>query len=181
MFCRLQNIFKTVGLRYFMPAVFMFSVASFPLQAQTFGDEDGQSADYNFFNMPQQPAKNRANILQKPVESSAQTKAAKIVLSMGDFSISKKLNGDAICNMKFYIQSTMPEKISNISYRLKWAEMETPVIFEDIEPNVKVYQTYALLGKGCYSMDKVPNIIVNRCRIKNISQQACANAITWAK
>ena len=36
-------------------------------------------------------------------------------------------------------------------------------------PNRPTYVEYALMGKGCYSMDKSPNIVVNRCRGKGIS------------
>ena len=103
----------------------------------------------------------------------------KIMLYMRDFKVANNLNGRPSCTMRFYILSSAPEKITNISYRLKWPKMETALSFDDVAPNTPTYFDYALLGNGCYSMDKAPNIIVNRCRIKGMSQRQCADAIQW--
>jgi len=107
--------------------------------------------------------------------------AQEIRLALRDFKISKNLNGSITCDMKFYVYSTMKENISNISYRLKWPDLETPLSFDNVAPKKAQFRKYALLGKGCYNVDKIPNIIVNRCRIKGMSQQDCANAIHWVK
>ncbi len=105
----------------------------------------------------------------------------KIFLYYRDFKISRNLNNMVVCNMRFYVLSTFPQKINNISYRLKWPNMETALSFDDVEPNVATYFDYALLGNGCYDMDKAPNVIVNRCRMKGLSSQECANAIRWVE
>ena len=104
-----------------------------------------------------------------------------IVLYMRDFKVFKTLTGIINCSAKFYVQSSVNEKISNISYRLKWPKMETPLSFDYIEPNTAVYKTYSLLGDGCYAMDKAPNVIVNRCRIKGVDAKTCAGYIRWVK
>lgn len=103
----------------------------------------------------------------------------KIMLYMRDFKVARNLNGRPSCTMRFYILSSAPEKITNISYRLKWPNIETALSFDDVAPNTPTFFDYALLGNGCYSMDKAPNIIVNRCRIKGMSQRQCADAIQW--
>lgn len=103
----------------------------------------------------------------------------KIMLYMRDFKIDRNINNRPSCSARFYILSSIPEKITNISYRLKWPEIETALSFNDVEPNTPTYFDYTLLGDGCYSMDKAPNIIVNRCRIKGMSQRQCADAIQW--
>ena len=103
----------------------------------------------------------------------------KIMLYMRDFKVARNLNGRPSCTMRFYILSSAPEKITNISYRLKWPNIETALSFNDVAPNTPTFFDYALLGNGCYSMDKAPNIIVNRCRIKGMSQRQCADAIQW--
>lgn len=103
----------------------------------------------------------------------------KILLYYRDFKISRNMNGSVNCTMRFYVLSTIKEKISNISYRLKWPKIETALSFDDIQPNVATYFDYSLLGNGCYSMDKAPNIIVNRCRVKGMTQRQCADAIEW--
>ncbi len=107
-------------------------------------------------------------------------KKPQIILYMRDFKISKTLNGNINCTMRFYVYSGLKEKINNLSYRLKWPSMETALSFDDIAPNTKTYFDYSLLGQGCYSMDKAPNVIVNRCRVKGMSQQQCAQSIRWA-
>ncbi len=114
-------------------------------------------------------------------EDDTEKEEPKIMLYMRDFKVASNLNGRPSCTMRFYITSSIPEKITNISYRLKWPNMETALSFDDVAPNMPTYFDYALLGKGCYSMDKAPNIIVNRCRIKNMSQRQCADAIQWVE
>lgn len=103
----------------------------------------------------------------------------KIYLYSRDFKISRNMNGSVNCTMRFYVLSTAKEKITNLSYRLKWPGMETALSFDDVSPNKATFYDYSLLGNGCYTMDKAPNVIVNRCRIKGMSQRQCADAIQW--
>ena len=103
----------------------------------------------------------------------------KIFLYFRDYRISRNMNGSVNCTMKFFVNSTLPEKISNISYRLKWPKMETALSFDNVSPNMPTYFEYSLLGNGCYDLDKAPNVIVNRCRVKGMSQKQCADAIRW--
>lgn len=103
----------------------------------------------------------------------------KILLYMRDFKISRDLNGTVNCDMRFYARSNLSEKITNISYRLKWPNIETALSFDNVAPNTAAYYDYSLLGNGCYNMDKAPNITVNRCRVRGMSQQDCANTIEW--
>ncbi len=104
-----------------------------------------------------------------------------ILLFMDNFSINKTLNGSILCSMRFYVYSTLENPISELSFRLKWPEIETPVTFIGVKQKQPTYFDYALAGKGCYSMDKFPNIIVNRCRSKGISQPQCTGYIHWVK
>lgn len=127
-------------------------------------------------------AQNNVNINVRKVENNnKQNKDAKIYLFYRDYKVSRGLNGRTSCSMRFYVYSTVSEKITNISYRLKWPEIETSISFDNVEPNKPVYYDYALLGNGCYSMDTPPNIIVNRCRIKGYSQKYCSSIIQWTK
>ena len=104
-----------------------------------------------------------------------------ILLYMRDFRVSKNLSDITTCTMKFYVYSTLSKRISNISYRLKWPNMETPLSFDNVETNDVLYQTYTLLGDGCYDMDIEPNIIVNRCRVKDMPESACTAKIHWVQ
>ena len=104
-----------------------------------------------------------------------------IFLYFTNFQISKSTIGTITCNVTFAVTTTLNTRVSNLSYRLKWPEMETTVSFLDVDPNTENVFTYTLLGQGCYSMDKIPNIIVNRCRVRGMTQQQCASKIRWLK
>jgi hypothetical protein len=105
----------------------------------------------------------------------------KTLLYMRNFKISQTLDGKTNCSMRFFVRSSATEKITNLSFRLKWPKIETALSFDDVMPNVATYFDYSLIGDGCYSMDSAPNIIVNRCRIKGMSQRQCADTIQWIK
>lgn len=105
----------------------------------------------------------------------------KTLLYMRNFKISRTLDGKTNCSMRFFVRSSATEKITNLSFRLKWPKIETALSFDDVMPNVATYFDYSLIGDGCYSMDSAPNIIVNRCRIKGMSQRQCADTIQWIK
>ena len=100
---------------------------------------------------------------------------------MKNFKIFKSLAGITSCSMNFHVKSSLKTPVSNISFRLKWPNFETPVSFDDVSVNGEVYKAHAFAGDVCYTLDKTPNIIVNRCRVKGMTQQDCANRIEWVK
>ena len=104
-----------------------------------------------------------------------------IMLYMKNFSIYRSPSGRTRCSARFAVLTTLPTRLANISYRLKWPKMETTLAFNDVDPGVENHFDYALLGDGCYSMDKQPNIVVNRCRAKGMTQRQCAAKIRWIK
>lgn len=104
-----------------------------------------------------------------------------IMLYMKDFSVYRSPSGRTRCSVRFAVLTTLPVKLSNLSYRLKWQGMETVLTFSDVEPGVENHFDYGLLGDGCYSMDRQPNIVVNRCRVKGMTQRECAGKIRWIK
>ena len=104
-----------------------------------------------------------------------------IMLYMKNFSIYRSPSGQVRCSARFAVLTTLPMRLSNISYRLKWPQMETMLTFNDVDPGVENHFDYALLGDGCYTMDKQPNIVVNRCRAKGLTQRQCASKIRWIK
>ena len=91
------------------------------------------------------------------------------------------MSGEVRCFMRFILTSTLDRKINNLSVKLRWPEMETALNFYDVSPNVDTYFNYSLMGEGCYSMDKIPNIIVNRCRVAKMSAKECASKIRWLR
>ena len=104
-----------------------------------------------------------------------------IYLFYSDFSLHKMMSGSMMCDVKFQILTTFDRKLNSLAIRLKWPNMETPLTFIDVNPNQKYHMTYSLMGDGCYSMDKIPNVIVNRCRIKGMTQEECAQRVRWIK
>lgn len=104
-----------------------------------------------------------------------------IFLLYNNFTVNKLLSGTVTCNVRFQIITTLDRKLTNLSVRLRWPEMETTLSFIDVPPNQMVHHDYTLIGDGCYSMDKIPNIVVNRCRVKGLSQKDCAAKIRWLK
>jgi len=98
-----------------------------------------------------------------------------------DLEMSKDLSAKTHCSIKIYAESHLPTRISNLSFRLKWPDLETAVSFDNLQPRNPAYRTHAFVGNVCYSLDKIPNIIVNRCRVKNMPQQKCADSLRWVK
>lgn len=104
-----------------------------------------------------------------------------IFLYYSDFTVNRMMSGTVTCDVRFQILTTLDRSLNNLSVRLRWPNMETALSFSDIPPNQPVHYDYTLLGDGCYSMDRIPNIIVNRCRVKGLSQQDCAAKIRWLR
>lgn len=98
-----------------------------------------------------------------------------------DYRVRRMATGRVECDVKFVVLTSLNQKLSNLSLKLRWPKLTTSVVFLDVNPNIQVYHDYTLMGEGCYSMDKIPNIIVNRCRIKGLSQADCAKKIRWLK
>lgn len=104
-----------------------------------------------------------------------------IFLFYKDFKITKTMGGMVMCDVKFIVLHTFDHNLNNLSFRLKWPAIETTISYSDVQPNVETYFNYTLVGDGCYTMDKIPNVIVNRCRVKGVSQKECANKIRWLR
>ena len=189
-------MFKNLTLNFIKTSISLMGmlVFMFPLivYSQIFSPDNNvvQTDQKSTLVSPNTPAKSQPTktIQTKPVltdqsmaKASQKENLQEIRLYMRDFQISKNLNGSITCTMRFYVQSTLNQNISNITYRLNWPKIETPLSFDSIAAKSVTYQNYALLGDGCYTMDKTPNIIVNRCRIKGMTQQQCADLIRWVK
>lgn len=104
---------------------------------------------------------------------------ALIFLYYDNFKINRSLSGGIGCDVKFAVMTNLDQRLSNLSIKLKWPGITTSLSFENVNPNIETYYNYALFGDGCYTMDKIPNIVVNRCRVKGMSQEACAAKIRW--
>ncbi len=106
-------------------------------------------------------------------------KVTNIFLFYDDFKISNGMAGYTTCNVRFNIISNLDRKLSQFDIKLVWPKISTTLSFSDIPPNTQTYYNYTLLGEGCYTMDKAPNIVVNRCRAKGMTSAECAAKIKW--
>ena len=143
--------------------------------------------DYIYRNVPQvdRPTldgvkRGRTSVVPVVKNSKVQSEGY-IYIFYSDFNVGSMMNGATTCDVKFQILTTLDRKLTSLAVRLKWKEMETPLNFIDVNPNQEYHMVYTLLGDGCYSMDNVPNIIINRCRVKGMTQEDCARRVRWIR
>lgn len=137
---------------------------------------------FNYEKSNISPEKNVRNSSEPKVKVFSKDKNADkelILLYMDDYKVYKSPSGQTRCSMRFAIMTSLPTKLSSISYRLRWSGIETALSFNNVEPQVGNQYRYTLIGDGCYTMDKAPNIVINRCRVKGLSQKACAAKVRW--
>ena len=112
-------------------------------------------------------------------EKGRMKKVSKIFIYYDKFEVFDYVAGSTGCNVRFNVLSNLDQKINRLDVKLVWPDLTTTLSFADVAPNTQTYYNYALLGKGCYNMDKAPNIIVNRCRVKGMTASECADKIVW--
>lgn len=106
-------------------------------------------------------------------------KSDKIFLFYDNFKIRSRMSKTAGCDVRFNILSNLDRKINQLDIKLVWPGLTTTLSFSNVAPNTQTYYNYALMGEGCYNMEKAPNIIVNRCRVKGMTSSECANRLVW--
>lgn len=106
-------------------------------------------------------------------------KVTNIFLFYDEFKIHHTMGNLTSCDVRFNIISNLDRKITQLDVKLVWPDMTTTLSFSDVPPFTQLYYNYTLLGKGCYSMDKAPNIVVNRCRAKGLTAMECAKKLLW--
>ena len=89
-----------------------------------------------------------------PVRSSSQ-----IFLYYTDFRIDRSIGGQSTCDVRFFVNTNLNSRLINLDVKLVWPGMTTNLSFVDVPPNSPTYFDYALVGDGCYTMDKMPNIV----------------------
>lgn len=118
-------------------------------------------------------------VLEKDEKPNPKEDLRLIFIYYDQFKITRSFSGGLGCDVKFAVMTNLDERLTNLSVKLVWPGISTSVSFSNVNPSIENYFTYALFGDGCYTMDKVPNIVVNRCRVKGLTQQQCAAKIRW--
>ena len=112
-------------------------------------------------------------------EQGRMKKVDNIFLYYDQFQIGGRLGETTICDVRFNILSNLDRKINQLDIKLVWPGLTTTLSFSDVQPNTQTYYNYSLMGEGCYNMDKAPNIIVNRCRVRGMTASECAGKLVW--
>jgi len=105
----------------------------------------------------------------------------RIMIYFRNFKIDITPSGRVMCDFDLSIRNLTPNKINTLNAQFIWPAIKTGASFYEVPSLHERYISMTLMGKGCYTMDKVPNIVVNHCRIKGMSSEECAKAVRWVK
>ena len=106
-------------------------------------------------------------------------KERSILVYYDNYQVHRGLDEYVRCSLRIYVLNDLTEKISSLGFKLYWPEISTSVQMNQLNPGVRTYKDIMLMGDGCFALDKAPTIEVNRCRVKGMSQEKCADAIKW--
>ena len=105
--------------------------------------------------------------------------ARTILISYENYQINQSFDNWVRCSLRVYVLNDLTERVTNFSFKLHWPDIDASVQMNRLNPGVRTYKDIVLLGNGCFNLDKTPTIEVNRCRVKGMSQEQCANAVKW--
>ena len=106
-------------------------------------------------------------------------KERSILVYYDNYQVLRGLDEYVRCSLRIYVLNDLTEKISSLGFKLYWPEISTSIQMNQLNPGVRTYKDIMLMGDGCFALDQAPTIEVNRCRVKNMSQDKCADAIKW--
>ena len=149
--------------------------------AQVFGD-DGTTSPNNIEETAGGKKIIRSRLLTNSEVNTQQGKLPpRILLYFKNFKINLTPSGRVVCSFDLTMRNATPNKINTFNAQFVWPSIKTTGSFYDVPAKSERYLSLALMGKGCYSMDKAPNVIVNHCRIKGMSAEECSEAVRWIK
>lgn len=105
--------------------------------------------------------------------------ARTILISYENYQINQSFDNWVRCSLRVYVLNDLTERVTNFSFKLHWPDIDASVQMNRLNPGVRTYKDIVLLGNGCFNLDKTPTIEVNRCRVKGMSQEQCADAVKW--
>lgn len=105
--------------------------------------------------------------------------ARTILISYENYQINQSFDNWIRCSLRVYVLNDLTERVTNFSFKLHWPDIDASVQMNRLNPGVRTYKDIVLLGNGCFNLDKTPTIEVNRCRVKGMSQEQCADAVKW--
>lgn len=103
----------------------------------------------------------------------------KILVWYENFNVIKGMDGMARCSIRVFVLNDLTTRINNLGFKIIWPDIRTSVNMTKVNPGVNTYIDTMLIGDGCFTMDRTPVIEVNRCRVKGMSEEKCADAVHW--
>lgn len=103
----------------------------------------------------------------------------KILVWYEDYKLIKGMDGIVRCSIRVYVFNDMVKRISNLGFKIIWPDIRAGINMTKVNPGVRTYIDTMLLGEGCFKMDTTPVIEVNRCRVRGMSEEKCADAVHW--
>ena len=108
-----------------------------------------------------------------------ENKERSILVYYDNYQVIRGLDEYVRCSLRIYVLNDLTEKISSLGFKLYWPQISTSVQMNQLNPGVSTYKDIMLMGDGCFALEGAPTIEVNRCRVKGMSQDKCADAIKW--
>ena len=102
-----------------------------------------------------------------------------ILIYYSNFRVSKGMDGIVRCSMRINVLNDLTDRINTLGFKLIWPQISTSLHLSKLNPGVNTYSDITLLGDGCFTMDKVPVVEINRCRLKGMSEEQCADKVKW--
>ena len=106
-------------------------------------------------------------------------KERSILVYYDNYQVHRGLDDYVRCSLRIYVLNDLTEKISSLGFKLYWPQISTSVQMNQLNQGVRTYKDIMLMGDGCFNIDSAPTIEVNRCRVKGMSQEKCADAVKW--
>lgn len=103
----------------------------------------------------------------------------KILVWYENFNVIKGMDGIARCSIRVFVLNDLTTRINNLGFKIIWPDIRTSINMTKVNPGVNTYIDTMLIGDGCFTMDRTPVIEVNRCRVKGMSEDSCADAVHW--
>ena len=108
-----------------------------------------------------------------------ENKERSVLVYYDNYEVFRGLDDYVRCSLRIYVLNDLTEKITSLGFKLYWPQISTSVQMNQLNPGVSTYKDIMLMGDGCFALEGAPTIEVNRCRVKNMSQEKCADAIKW--
>ncbi len=158
-------------------------VAAFIITPYTNSYAQGYSGGFNAYGsnktMQYQSRMDQQQQEAQPTETEEKSKGGKIRVNYSNFSIAKTPSGKITCGITFNLVNDTSSQLRSLSLGLAWSAMKTSISYDNLPPKESKKLEYRLIGECCYTISGAPEIVVNSCRLKDYTDDECADSIEW--